>query len=62
MLAGRAPAALGPFDTFGSVGSQGWDKNKNWLLFREMSRADFQGTLLGQFIELSLVPHATKAI
>jgi hypothetical protein len=41
--------ALGPFEVFGSAGPK-WSKSKNWLLFREMKKSDFDGTKLGEFI------------
>lgn len=41
--------ALGPFTPFNAAAKK-WSKSKNWLLFREMTRADFDGTKLGDFI------------
>lgn len=58
----RSPAtyqALGPYDSFNSRTTGNWDKNKNWLLFREMSKSDFASTALHTFIEGNLVPFAS---
>jgi predicted ATPase len=38
-----------------------WPKSSNWLLFREMSNADFIKTELGQFIETVLVPAVERS-
>lgn len=50
--------ALEPFEPFGASKPK-WDKNKNWLLFREMTRQDFESTGLGQFISQTLLPLAS---
>jgi energy-coupling factor transporter ATP-binding protein EcfA2 len=54
-LLGTGFRALQPFEKFGSVG-QKWDKNKNWLLFREMKKDDFKATELDKFITATLIP------
>ena len=45
--------ALSPFEVFGSTNPK-WSKSKNWLLFREMSASDFEGTQLGEFVSQTL--------
>jgi len=45
--------ALAPFEVFGSTNPK-WSKSKNWLLFREMSASDFEGTKLGEFVSKTL--------
>jgi ABC-type cobalamin/Fe3+-siderophores transport system ATPase subunit len=44
--------ALNPYEK----GKPPWGKARNWLLFREMSKADFEKVGLGQFIRDKLVP------
>lgn len=45
--------ALEPFEAFGAA-KRKWDKNKNWLLFRCMTKQDFDGTGLGRFVSETL--------
>ena len=49
--------ALEPFEPFGSRNPK-WDKTKNWLAFREMSREDLIGTGLNDFLVDTLSPLA----
>ena len=49
---------LGHYESFNKLSSGKWDKNKNWLLFREMSKADFDSSELKIFIEKILLPLA----
>ena len=50
---------LGPFEKFGSC-SDAWDKNKNWLLFREMTTKSLESTQLHRFILDTLTPRAKQ--
>jgi ABC-type cobalamin/Fe3+-siderophores transport system ATPase subunit len=54
-IVGNSFKTLQPFEKFGSVG-QKWNKNKNWLMFREMKKEDFKGTELDKFITMTLLP------
>ena len=46
--------ALSHFENFNCVPNR-WPKHKNWLLFREMSKDDLNGTELKAFIENELI-------
>jgi hypothetical protein len=52
---GKTFKALKPFEKFGDSGPK-WNKNKNWLMFREMKKDDFKGTELDKFITSTLLP------
>ena len=45
--------AIAPFEDFRSANPK-WSKSKNWLLFREMTASDFDGTKLGEFVSKTL--------
>jgi ABC-type cobalamin/Fe3+-siderophores transport system ATPase subunit len=47
--------ALQPFEKLGAS-APAWDKNKNWLMFREMKVEDFKDTQLDKFITGVLKP------
>jgi hypothetical protein len=49
-----------PYEQFNARPSGKWDKNKNWLLVREMSRGDFAGSGLDDFIATVLIPLASN--
>lgn len=49
--------ALKPFENFNDGAFKKWDKNKNWLMFNEMSKEDFRNTNLDKFITEKLFPH-----
>jgi len=49
---------LGPYDNFNQLTTGKWDKNKNWLLFKAMSKSELSGTDLHSFIEKVLMPLA----
>lgn len=53
-----AHKALGAYEAFNSLASGKWDKNMNWLLFKETSKANFDATGLGKFVETVLKPFA----
>jgi hypothetical protein len=47
--------ALAPFERFGASKPK-WNKNKNWLLFRDMAKEDLENTGLARFISDQLLP------
>ncbi|MFA7000450.1 MAG: hypothetical protein WC241_05080, partial [Candidatus Paceibacterota bacterium] len=49
--------SLGPFEKFGSCADAS-DKNKNWLLFREMTKKSLESTKLHRYILDTLKPLA----
>lgn len=51
---GKGYKQLGPFENFNTVQKK-WSKDKNWLMFREMTKEDFNNTELKSFIENVLV-------
>jgi AAA15 family ATPase/GTPase len=52
--------ALEPYESFNErKGNLRWPKEKNWLMFFEMNRNEFEGTLLYDFIVNKLVPLAS---
>lgn len=58
-ILGPPYTSLTPFQNFNKVTQiKKWDKNKNWLLFREMKLEDFDNTKLKKFIEDKLAPHS----
>ncbi|HRG88483.1 MAG TPA: AAA family ATPase [Chitinophagales bacterium] len=48
---------LTPYENFNKSKNK-WSKDKNWLMFREMTKEDFNGTDLAAFIQNTLVPLA----
>jgi predicted ATPase len=50
---------LTPFEDFNTKNPK-WAKEKNWLLFREMRKEDFDHTELGKFINENLIPLAKE--
>jgi hypothetical protein len=54
---GKGFKQLKPYESFNSSASK-WSKDKNWLLFREMTKEELKGTKLYDFIEETLFPLA----
>lgn len=56
---GNGYTALGIYDNFKTVANK-WPKEKNWLMFLEMTKKDFNGTALDFFIQNTLTKYAEK--
>lgn len=56
-ILGSEYTALMPFENFKNHPKK-WQKEKNWLMFIEMTREDFKGTELDEFITKHLIPRA----
>jgi len=56
-ILGNQIKALSPYEVFNQrTGNNMWEKTKNWLMFLEMGKADFENTGLDKFITQTLIP------
>jgi AAA15 family ATPase/GTPase len=54
-ILGKGYKSLTPYENFNSISNK-WPKEKNWLMFSEMSKNDFEDSDMNNFIKNILVP------